>query len=361
MSGLIDIKLKGTLGAFDIDVAFSAPSKGFTVLYGPSGCGKTSVLRAVSGLNHLSGHVRIGEQCWQDEHIFLPVYKRAIGYVFQDASLFSHLSVRKNLNYGRPKKSMNLSPTFDEVVDLLNIGHLVDRAPFYLSGGEKQRVAIGRALLSQPQVLLMDEPLSALDKQTRDEILPFLMRLHDELSLPVFYITHDMAEVERLADHLVLMREGRVIGSGSLETLQANLDLPLADAREAAVNLDATVIRFDETDGLLHCQVKGGVFVVGANMPKATKQLRLRIGANDVSLAVERPRLSSILNSLPARIVSVSEKGDFEMLALLELGFEGEGAKFLARLTRYSWNQLGLQQGAKVYAQIKGVAVIDHQ
>lgn len=361
MSNQIDVELKGLLGQFEIDVKFQAPLRGVSVIYGPSGCGKTSVLRAVAGLNYLKGQVKIGTETWQNQTEFTPVYKREIGYVFQDPSLFSHLSVRKNLLYGKPKMPNSYAPQFDEVVELLGIAHLVDRTPHHLSGGEKQRVAIGRALLSDPKILLMDEPLSALDTKTRNEILPFLVRLRDRMSLPILYITHDMMEVERLADHLILMDKGRVIAANSLEILQSNLDLPLTEQKNAAVNFDAKIQSYDEINHLLYLSVLGGVFVASTDRPKNIKSLRLRIAAHDVSLCVTKPLESSILNILPARIVAMREKGMFEILVLCELGFENNGVKFIARITRYSWSKLQLNIGAKIYAQIKAVAIIDRE
>ena len=361
MSGSIDIALNGMLGNFSIDCSFTAPSYGVTALYGPSGCGKTSILRAIAGLNHLNGKVSIGTDVWQDESQFVPIHKRPLGYVFQEASLFPHLSVRKNLIFGMPKNTKDLSPSFEEVIEFLNISHLIDRAPQNLSGGERQRVAIGRALLSKPHILMMDEPLSALDKRSRDEILPFLIRLRDRLSLPIIYITHDIYEVERLADYLVLMDKGRVIAAGPLDEIQANPDLPLANTREAAVSLDGVVHSYDKEAGLLHINVAGGIFVAPSDEKAVGQKMRIRIAANDVSLATEKPLMSSILNIMPARIITARTKGTHEVLAKLELGFEGKGVHFLSRLTHYSWQQLGLQDGMKVYAQIKGVAMIEQK
>ena len=219
----IRAEFRGTIGKFALDAGFTAPAKGVTALFGPSGCGKTTVLRCIAGLLRVDGVCEIDGEMWQDENgAFLPTHKRPLGYVFQEASLFQHLSVRRNLLFGAPRKDggrANEAIAFDEVVELLGVERLLDRSPRNLSGGERQRVAIGRALLSQPKLLLMDEPLSALDRATKNEILPFLERLRDRLNLPVVYITHDIAEVERLADQMVLMEKGRVIGAGALEEL----------------------------------------------------------------------------------------------------------------------------------------------
>ena len=279
-----------------------------TALFGASGCGKTTVLRCLAGLLRINGVCEIDGEVWQDENgAFLPTHKRPLGYVFQEASLFQHLSVRRNLLFGAPRHDGGGAKgaiDFDEVVDLLGIKKLLDRSPRNLSGGERQRVAIGRALLSQPKLLLMDEPLSALDRATKNEILPFLERLRDHLNLPVVYITHDMAEVERLADQMVLMDKGHVIGAGPLEELQSDPSLPLAAARDAAVSLNGTVQASDEAYGLLTLKVRGGLLTVPAPAAPVGEQRRVRVIASDVSLTREAPAPSSILNVLPARIVS---------------------------------------------------------
>ncbi|MBW7962538.1 molybdenum ABC transporter ATP-binding protein [Bradyrhizobium sp. BR 10261] len=219
--GRINAAFRGSLGRFSLDVALSVPASGVTAIFGPSGCGKTTVARCIAGLQRMTdGFCAVDGEVWQDHHGFRQVHRRPIGYVFQEASLFPHLSVRGNLLFGAPK-IMKAEVAFDEVIELLGLAALLDRAPHRLSGGERQRVAIGRALLSQPKLLLMDEPLAALDRATKSEILPFLERLHERLSLPVFYISHDMAEIERFADHLVLMEHGRVVSTGPLQASPA--------------------------------------------------------------------------------------------------------------------------------------------
>ena len=250
---------------------------------------------------------------------------------------------------------------FAEVTELLGLERLLDRSPQNLSGGERQRVAIGRALLSQPKLLLMDEPLSALDALTKDEVLPFLERLHETLSLPVIYVSHDMAEVERLADHLVLMEAGRVIASGPLTELQSDPALPLMKARDAAVSLDAVVGQYDAAYGLVSLSVAGGTFVVPAPRTAAGVSRRLRVFAGDVSLARERPLQSTIINVLTARILAVTASGEHEITAVLGLGPQGDGARLLARVTRRSWELLELAQGLDIYAQVKAVALVPGQ
>jgi molybdate transport system ATP-binding protein len=349
----IRVAFRGRLGRFALDAAFTTPAIGITALFGPSGCGKTTVLRCIAGLQRLEGSCAIGGDVWQDAKTFRPTHRRPIGYVFQEASLFPHLSVRRNLAYGAGDAEAG-GIGFDEVTALLGIEHLLERAPRNLSGGERQRVAIGRALLSQPKLLLMDEPLSALDRDTKSEILPFLERLHETLRLPIVYVSHDMAEVERLADHLVLLQAGRVIAAGPLRTLQSDPSLPIATARDAAVMLEGVAESYDEADGLLTLAVGGQRFLVPAAGAALGRTQRLRIAAGDVSLARERPAASTILNIVPVRIVSATPLGRHEVLAVL--GLAGE-ARLLARVTRRSWQRLELGEGLQVYAQIKSVAL----
>ena len=353
---------KGVLGSFSLDAGFTAPAKGVTALFGPSGCGKTTVLRCIAGLQRVAdGLCIVAGEVWQDrDGAFLPTHKRPLGYVFQEASLFPHLSVRRNLLFGAPRHGHDdgrAKIAFDEVVDLLGITALLDRSPARLSGGERQRVAIGRALLSQPKLLLMDEPLSALDRATKNEILPFLERLRDRLSLPIIYITHSIAEVERLADQIVLMDKGRVIGAGRLEEIESDPALPLAVARDAAVTLDGVVEASDAAYGLVTIGVRGGVVTAPAASAAIGERRRIRVIAGDVSLAREAPAPSSILNVLPARIVAMKPIDANEIVAVLALGPDGLGARLLSRVTRKSWEALGLAAGMSVHAQVKAVAL----
>ena len=357
-AGRIDIGFRGKLGNFLLDASFNVPARGVTAIFGPSGCGKTTVARCIAGLHQLrDGFCAVDGDIWQDGARFRRPHQRAIGYVFQEASLFPHLSVKANLLFGAPKPSP--APIgFDEVVDLVGITPLIDRATKHLSGGERQRVAIGRALLSQPRLLLMDEPLAALDRATKNEILPFLERLHEALSLPMIYISHDMAEIERFADHLVMMDKGVVKAAGPLRVLQSDPALPLAAGREAAVSLDGIASGYDGRYGLLVLCVKGGRLLVPAPPIAPGTRLRLRIAASDVSIALKPPHDSSILNILPARIVSQSPLGSGEVTLVLALGGDDRAEHVLARITRRSWDALGLAEGLDVFAQIKGVSLV---
>lgn len=359
----IEVSLAAALGDFNLDVTLSIPADGITVLFGPSGCGKTTVLRCIAGLQNIAGRIAVGNDVWQDtqSRYFRPPHLRNVGYVFQESSLFPHLSVRDNLLFGaRRAQTATATPIrLDDIVALLGLGHLMDRSTPALSGGERQRISVGRALLAQPSILLMDEPLSALDRMTKDEILPFFERLHEQLSIPIIYVSHDFGEVERLADTLVLMQKGSIIATGPLQTLQIDPALPLLASPDATVALTAHVVRIDETYALTELDVAGGMLIVPGRHgpPGATR--RLRIAASDVSLARTAPTDSTILNCLPARILSIDGSPDApQSNVILALGHDGNGDRIAARITRKSAVGLELQPGMSVYAQIKSVALL---
>jgi molybdate transport system ATP-binding protein len=362
----IEASFSGALGAFPLDVAFSAPARGVTALFGPSGCGKTTVLRCMAGLNRLAGRLKVGGEIWQDDTTgtFRKTHQRHIGYVFQEASLFAHLSVRANLLYGANRAASGSDGPepigFDDTVSLLGIGHLLDRAPGALSGGERQRVAVGRALLSRPRLLLMDEPLAALDQQTKEEILPYLEALHQSLSIPVIYVSHDIREVERLADTLVLMEQGRVRAIGPLAELEADPTLPLLRAPEAAVTLEGRVSAIDERYALTSLALDGGTLLVPGRRGQLGRRWRLRISASDVSLVRKPVEETTALNCLPVRIVSVAppDGDDAQVNLVVALGENGSGARIVVRVTRKSRETLGLEPGLSLFAQIKSVALL---
>ncbi|MEJ2124389.1 MAG: molybdenum ABC transporter ATP-binding protein [Alphaproteobacteria bacterium] len=354
----------GYLGNFTLDARFAFPAKGLTALFGPSGCGKTSVLRCIAGLNAMDfGLFDIGGETWQNRNMFLAPHKRSLGYVFQDANLFPHLSARGNLLYGakragRSQKADAPAPSsvdFDNLVELLGIGHLLDRAPANLSGGERQRVAIGRALLAQPKILLMDEPLSALDHQNKSEIMPYLERLHDTLSIPVLYVTHALDEVTRLADHMVLMEKGRVMASGALADVLSRLDLPFQQDDASGVALDAMIVERDTRWHLALGDFGGGkLWFRDPGLPLGSK-VRLRILASDVSLSSVRLNGASILNLLPAKVVEVAP-GDHPAVVLARVNVGG--TPMIARLTARSAETLSLAPGVETWVQIKTVTVL---
>ncbi len=364
----ISVAIKGPHGSFRLDTTFDVPARGITALFGPSGCGKTTLLRCIAGLDQVPGRIAIGGNVWQDtaSRVFRPPHLRRVGYVFQEPSLFPHLSVRNNLLFGQRRSaavSTSVAPRtdgldFDVIVGLLGIAHLLERSPEKLSGGERQRIAVGRALLSRPDVLLMDEPLSALDRLTKDEMLPYFEMLHETLELPVVYVSHDLAEIERLADVLVLMDKGRVVASGPLSALQTDLQLPFFGYPDASVVLEGTIAGHDPVFHLTRFAIAGGVLLAPGLHGALGAKRRLRIAASDVSLARSAPSDSTILNSLPARILSIDRAGDApQVTAVLGLG-DGGGCRIIARFTAKSMSQLGLAPGDAVYAQIKGVALV---
>lgn len=361
----IRVALSGTLGTFTLDVDFQSPTRGITALFGPSGCGKTTILRCIAGLEKLSGKLVVGDQVWQDDAtgLFRKPHERPIGYVFQESSLFPHLSVRQNLLYGAKRAERNgsqLGIREDEVVGLLGIEYLLDRATGALSGGERQRVAIGRALMSQPRLLLMDEPLAGLDRMTKDELLPYLEALHEHLSIPIFYVSHDMPEVRRLADILVILDRGRVMAAGPLADLETDPKLPLLRGADAAITLDGTICAIDQTYVLTTISVPGGEVTLPGLLGELGRVVRLRIGVSDVSFALAPPDGTTILNCLPVQIVSVTAQpdGEGQMNVIAALGEDGKGARIVGRITRKSQEALELVQGRAVFAQIKSVALL---
>ncbi|MBD8541869.1 molybdenum ABC transporter ATP-binding protein [Oxalobacteraceae sp. CFBP 8761] len=345
-------------GTFNLDVDLTLPGRGVTALFGHSGSGKTTLLRVLAGLERLAGaRVALGDEVWQDDarKLFVPTHERGIGYVFQEASLFPHLSVRANLEFGR-KRLKPAERRFDllAVAELLGIERLLDASPATLSGGERQRAAIARTLLASPRLLLMDEPLAALDMRRKLEILPYLERLHGELALPVVYVSHAADEVARLADHLVVLEEGRVLASGPLAATLARLDLAANFQDDAGVMLETTLQAHD-ADGLSHLAFAGGVLLVGQRDVAIGTRVRCRIHARDVSLALERPRGSSITNILPARVDAVGPSGaPGQVLVRLLVG----ETALLARITERSRRELAIAPGCAVWAQVKAVALL---
>jgi molybdate transport system ATP-binding protein len=352
----VEVELRGRVGSFGIDATIASPMFGITALYGPSGCGKTTLLRAVAGLSRLSGRVSVGGETWQDDDSgrFLPTHERSIGYVFQEPSLFPHLSVERNLAYGlRRVPAAERRVELSEAADLLGVTPLLNRGPDTLSGGQRQRVAIARALLTSPRLLLMDEPLAALDKRSRDEILPYLERLHEELRMPVWYVSHAPEEVARLADHLVLLDEGRVKAAGPIAELTTRLDLASDAGNEAGVVIDARVAEHDADYPLSYLEAPGARFVVARVARPIGAPLRLRVLARDVSLTLQPPGATSILNIFPARVQQLVADATAQVLVRLDLG----DTVLLARVTRKSTDLLGLHEGQAVFVQIKAVAL----
>ncbi|WP_445178253.1 molybdenum ABC transporter ATP-binding protein [Pseudomonas sp. McL0111] len=358
---MIDARLKIAYSAFSLDVDLHLPGRGVTALFGASGSGKTTCLRCIAGLERAEqGFVQINDEIWQDSDngIFVPPHKRALGYVFQEASLFPHLSVLANLQFGlkRIAKSQR-RVDMAQATELLGIGHLLERHPQHLSGGERQRIGIARALLTSPKLLLMDEPLAALDSQRKSEILPYLQRLHDELDIPVLYVSHAQDEVARLADHLVLLSDGKALASGPIGETLARLDLPMAMGDDAGVIIEGQVSDYDADYQLLSLQLPDTrltIRVTHAPM-KVGQALRCKVQARDISLTLQNSEFSSILNRLPVTVVS-EQAADNAAHVLIRL--DAGGTPLVARITRFSRDQLGVHAGQQLWAQIKAVAVL---
>ncbi len=344
---------------FALDADLTLPGSGVTALFGPSGSGKTTLLRCIAGLERVpDGLLVVNGECWQEGATFLPTHRRPLGYVFQEASLFPHLDARANLEYGMRRTHAAMDRTaLEHIIDLLGISALLQRRPDQLSGGERQRVAIARALAMRPRLLLMDEPLAALDRQRKLEILPYLERLHHELDIPVLYVTHAPEEVAQLADHLVLLEQGRVVASGAIGEMLVRLDLPLAHGDEAGAVIDGVVAGHDDRYHLTQLQFEGGEVSVGRVMQPLGARVRLRIHARDVSLALQRHDDSSILNILPARVMAFEAEGPAQVLVKLCAGTAGQ-TPLLARITRKSADALSLAIGQSLYVQIKSVALM---
>ena len=355
---------------FILNINTVLPAHGVTVLFGPSGSGKTSCLRVLAGLEPAAtGRVCVAGDVWQDSAagVFRPVHQRALGYVFQEASLLPHLSVQGNLQFGFNRTPLAQRRVgWDQALALLGIGHLLARMPHELSGGERQRVAIARALATSPKILLMDEPLAALDAQRKAEILPWLEQLHEQLDIPVVYVTHSMDELARLADHVVLLDAGRVSESGPILDLMTRLDLPLAHGDGAAALIEAHICDHAPDDLMCILAFDGGNLVLPQTrttpLPTGTR-VRIRIQARDVSVSLQKPEQTSVLNILPATVVDMADDGPGQVLLGLQLGHAQHGTtanttRLLSRISRLSAQRLNLHAGAQLYAQIKGVAMV---
>ncbi|MCW8931886.1 MAG: molybdenum ABC transporter ATP-binding protein [Gammaproteobacteria bacterium] len=352
----IDARFKIIRDNFTLDVELNIPDTGVTAIYGDSGCGKTTLLRAIAGLEYSpTSYLRVGHKIWQDSSTFIPPEKRSVAYVFQEASLFSHLSVRGNLEYGLKRVPKNNSKvSLERAIDLLGISHLLDRNTDQLSGGERQRIAIARALAISPRLLLMDEPLAALDLKRKHEIMPYLESLHDELKIPVLYVSHAPGEVARLADHLILLENGQLKASGKLDQMLTRLDLPLAHGDKAAAVIHATVAGHDTEFDLTYLDFPGGRFTVAHKDLKVNHPVRLRVIARDVSLTLEQQSNTSILNIFPAIVDEMTPEGKAQVMIRLLIN----GIPLLARITRKSASLLELAPGKHLYAQVKSVALL---
>lgn len=352
---MLDLQITKQQGEFLVDISFLAPDVGVTALFGRSGAGKTSIVNMVAGLARPDkGHIIVNGRTLFDaaKGIHVPPEKRRIGYIFQDGRLFPHLSVRSNLTYG-----MRLTPPSErhvalkDVVDLLGIGHLLHRRPAKLSGGEKQRVAIGRALLTSPTLLLMDEPLASLDRSRKAEVLPFLSRLCSELSTPILYVSHALEEVLNLADTMVLMDDGCVAASGPIEEVLSRSDLQRFIGVEDLGTVIATTVD-EHADGLTRLRFQGGVMWVTKVAAPTGSRVRVHITARSVAIALHEPHQTSVQNIFRGKVKEISN-GPGNMLDVhLDIG-----CPLIARITSRAMHTLALSPGKQVFASVKSVAV----
>ena len=368
-SSFIEARLNLQRSDFALDVDLQLPGHGVTALFGPSGCGKTTCLRSLAGLERAKGRVAVNQTVWQDDASkqWLPTHQRALGYVFQEASLFAHLSVHQNIDYGLKRTPVERRKvSCDRAVDLLGIAHLMDRMPATLSGGERQRVAIARALATSPQVLLMDEPLAALDAQRKAEVLPYLEQLQRHLQIPIIYVSHSIDEVSRLADQMLLMQAGRVVAQGEVADVLTRMDAPLTRSlpgdQQASI-VEGRVCAHDGQDHLWSMQIgTQAAHQLHWTEPDAHYQLedrvRLRILARDVSLSLAPHTGSSILNSLPATVTAIQANGPGQVLVQLRLEPDDAGTRLLALVSARSARVLQIAPGMAVHAQLKSVAVL---
>lgn len=356
MSLVFDIRLARP--NFQLHAKCTLPASGISALFGRSGCGKTTLLRCIAGLERAgSGQVIFNGDVWQDDRRFVAPHRRPLGFVFQEASLFPHLDARGNLEYGlRRIPVAERRIRFDEAVDFMGLGGLLTHRADQLSGGQRQRVAIARALLTSPRLLLMDEPVSSLDAASRAEILPHLERLHEELSIPIVYVSHEISEIMRIADHIALLEAGSICAFGPVHELLTRPDLPIAHLDDAGSLFDAVIAEHDAHFHLTYVEISGGRLAISLQAAPVGRHVRVRIDARDVSLALRPPEQSSITNVLPGRVLDVTDDRDAaQRLVRIDVG----GRPLLARITQRSVAMLGIAPGLGLYAQVKSVALMD--
>ena len=343
--------------AFSLDIDVKLPGSGITAIYGHSGSGKTSLLRCIAGLQkETKGELTVNGTQWQSDSFSLPTHKRPLGYVFQEASLLPHLTAQGNLDYANKRSDNKLDQNlYKQIIEILGIAKILPQYPEQLSGGERQRVAIARALLINPKLLLMDEPLASLDLARKKEILPYLEQLRTLLDIPILYVTHSMDEVARLADHVVVLNEGKVVLQGSLSEVFSNIDLPYNFQQDTGVVLQGEVVDRDKQWHLASVKTLLGNIWIPDGDDAMPEKLRIRILAKDVSLSLEDHQDTSILNRLLVEVVQISDDDD-KTMSLIRLKSGDE--YLIARVTRRSAVHLSLCIGKSLWAQIKSVAIV---
>jgi molybdate transport system ATP-binding protein len=357
---MLSVAVKKRRGSFSLDACFELPTPGVVALFGRSGCGKSTLVNAIAGLLDAdSGRVALDDTVLLDtqQRLYVPPERRRIGYVFQEARLFPHLNVAANLKYGERRAPAQRFVTLDTVAGLLDLGSLMNRRTHQLSGGERQRVAIGRALLSQPRLLLLDEPLAALDAARRDEVLPYLETLRDQLAIPMVYVSHNFDEVLRLATYVVLMESGKTIAQGEVGEMSLNRDLrSIIGADAVGAIVDGTVLGMDAASGLMRVKLgRGELKVEGANGAVGAK-LRVQLLARDLIVATQEPRHLSVRNILTGVITTVtSDDADSDLVAI-DIG----ATLIMARVTKAATRELGLAPGLPAWALVKAVSLRGH-
>ncbi|MCG8312138.1 MAG: molybdenum ABC transporter ATP-binding protein [Pseudomonadales bacterium] len=343
--------------AFELDVCFDIPGRGVTAVFGASGSGKTTLLRCIAGLLHPdSGRLQVNGDTWQSEQFCLPAYRRPYGYVFQEASLFPHLTAEQNLGFAMKRAQGDGDVIqYPDAIALLGIRPLLNRYPHQLSGGERQRVAIARALLIKPRLLLMDEPLASLDQDRKQEILPYLEQIHQALSLPILYVSHAADEVARLADHILVMEKGKIVKSGSLNSVLTDIKNPMRIGEDTGVVLEGRIVAKDAAWSLNQVEFAGGSLWVRDMGEIINAQVRVRVLARDISLALAPHEDTSILNRFQGVVIEVVEDCHPAMVLVKT---RVKDSIFIARTTARSFQQLGLGPGSPVWLQIKSVAII---
>ncbi len=360
-SSNIIVNLKASLHSdshvFELDVNSELPSTGITAILGESGSGKTTLLRCIAGLEkNAKGLLSIGDTVLLDSERCLPTYERELGFVFQDARLFEHLNVKGNLQFAVKRSHEKVKSSFlEEVISALDIGHLMLHKPEQLSGGEKQRVAIARALLVKPKMLIMDEPLASLDNARKQDVLPYLAALQNMFNLPMLYVSHSTEEVCKLADHVIVLHQGKVVIQGSIKDVFSSAQLPHIYRQETSTIIQAKVIEKNERWNLVKAEFAGNVLWLQDQNQAMGKALRLRILASDVSLSLKDEKESTILNRLEGRIAGIEmDKNGASALVTVEL----MRTEVVAQVTRKSIDDLFLMVGMKIWAQIKSVAIM---
>jgi molybdate transport system ATP-binding protein len=357
---MLKVAVKKRRGAFSLEAAFELPTPGVAALFGRSGSGKSTLVNVIAGLLDAdAGRVALDDDVLLDteRRIAVAPERRRIGYVFQDARLFPHMSVAANLKYGERRAASKRFIDLDSVAALLDLGSLMQRRTHQLSGGEKQRVAIGRALLSQPRLLLLDEPLASLDAARREEVLPYLEILRDQLAVPMVYVSHNFDEVLRLATHVVLMQSGRTVAQGGVAEMSINQDLrDIIGADAVGAIVDGTVLGIDPSSGLMRVNVGRGELQVQPLAVAAGARIRVQLLARDLIVATQEPRHLSVRNSLSGIVASVAGDDSNSQLVAIDIG----GATIMARVTNAAARELGLLPGLPVWALVKSVSLRGH-